>query len=428
MKRKIGLIVAFVFLGLLSTPVLGAHTLGSGYSGRIETDGFDDGYYLAVWGTSSGVNGILYWVRNNTQARNLSPIVTTGATVNKLSLASKRGFISQKEENRYLIAWRTKKGLYGTILNYDGSIQNESIEIYTSSTVNRNMLAAGYGEVQENGNAHGYFVVVYALSTNKELRYAVLDEYGNIKSGGVLWQPENSSYNLITLSRRVAFDGKYFGVAFRVSEGNGYYIYVNVFNLTSSGKIDKDYMARLSTPSNTTGRIPLVGKGNGFIMAYYKNSRWYTVPVNVDNGITFGSPTDVTPPGINNPGSGGSLDLVWNASSRVIEYIAMTYPNGNTELVVEKLYLNGTYSGTYWTVSGSGPYSYPFVSAKPMRSPEAFVLLWKTGSNGEWTASEYMPQDGSLVEVSTENQVPFFGNSILILLVVLGGIILFQRR
>ncbi len=424
---KVHFILVLFFMGSLSTTVLAAHTLGSGYSGRIETDGFDDGYYLAVWGTSSGFNGILYWIKNNTVAKNLSPIVTSGRAVNKISLASRRGFITQKEENKYFIAWRTGEGLYGTILYYDGSVQNESIPIYTSSTVSRNMLAAGYGEVIENGNSYGYFVVVYALGTNKELRYAVLDENGNIKSDGVLWEPDDPNY-LTTLSRRVAFDGKYFGVAFRVSEESGDYVYVYVFSLTSSGGIDKNYVARLENPANTTGRIPIVGRGNGFVMAYYKDYKWYTVAINIDNGVTFSSSEDVTPPEMGNPGSGGSLDLVWNTTAGAIQYIAMTYPNGNNQLVVEKLNRDGTYSGNYWTISGSGPYNYPFVAVKPMRSPEAFTLLWKTGASGYWTASEYMPRDGSLVEVSTENQVPFFGGSIAVFLAVLGGLILFRRR
>ena len=421
------LLVIFVVIGLTSASVLAAHTLGSGYSGRIETDGFDNGYYLAVWGTSSGINGILYWVGNNTMAKNLSPIVTSGRTVNKLSLTSKRGFITQSEENKYFIAWRTRKGLYGTILNYDGSVQNGSIPIYTSGTVSRSMLAAGYGEVQEGGNDYGYFVVVYAPNTNKALRYAVLDENGDIKSSGVLWEPDNPDYNLTTLSRRVAFDGEYFGVTFRVSEEGGDYIYVNVFNLTSSGRIDKNYTARLESPANTTGRIPIVGKRKGFIMAYYKGSKWYTVAVNINNGISFGSANDITPAGITNPGNGGSLDLVWNASG-IIQYIAMTYPNGNGQLVVEKLYLNGSYAGQYWTLSGSGPYNYPFVAVKPMHSPEAFVLLWKTGSSGNWTASEYILQDDSLTEVSPENQVPFFGNAVAAFLLTIGAALLYRKR
>ncbi|WP_297477034.1 hypothetical protein [Thermococcus sp.] len=421
------LLVIFVVIGLTSASVLEAHILGSGYSGRIETDGFDNGYYLAVWGTSSGINGILYWVGNNTMAKNLSPIVTSGRTVNKLSLASKRGFISQSGENEYFIAWRTRKGLYGTILNYDGSVQNESIPIYTSSTVSRNMLAAGYGEVQEDENDYGYFVVVYAPGTNKDLRYAVLDENGDIKSSGVLWEPDDPNYNLTTVSRRVAFDGEYFGVAFRVSEESGDYIYVNVFNLTASGRIDKNYTARLESPANTTGRIPIVGKGKGFIMAYYKGSKWYTAAVNINNGISFGSANDVTPAGISSPSSGGSLDLVWNTSG-IIQYIAMTYPNGNGQLVVEKLYLNGSYAGQYWTLSGSGPYNYPFVAVKPMHSPEAFILLWKTGSSGNWTASEYILQDSSLTEVSPENQVPFFGNAVSAFLPAIGTALLYRKR
>jgi hypothetical protein len=426
MKKYI--VAGLLLLVLLSNPALAIHTHGKGGYASVETDGFDDGYYLVVWSNSSGVFGALYKVADNTRVKN---ITIYDKAAGMTAIASTKIDNSQASDNVYLVAWLDSNGYpYARLLDYQGNPLTDPISINVSNVAG-DYIGAGYG--------NGYFVVAYEGGSGhyQELYYAIIDRTGNlgVTDKGLL----HSFPGAIHYTRKVAYDPTtgYFGIFLRNKDSSGNYDASFLdFKLNDDGTLDTTTIHVLQILDNTKIYGASITHNNGgFVIAYETSYKWYTnnITILLSNGTPI---TDSSHDGPFYKGyrayGGGWLEYVANGTH---PYIIFAYENkenssANFGVVIKKLDINGEVpeGSTTWdyVIAESGKdYRYPAVAAKPAHSPEAYIIVWSDTTDGTAMGSEYKPD---FSEVSDTNQVPLFGNLLLVGLALGGALYLFGRR
>ena len=420
------LLVLFAVL-LAASPAMAVHVHGSGSFVSVSTDGFDDGYYLAVWTNTSGVFGRMYYVLNNTPVGDTIQLYDSESYFT--AVASSKIDNTEAADNLYLVVWEANDSYpHVRFLGYDGSFRSNSIKL--SNPVEK-IVDVAYGM--------GYFVVVYegASPNDQNLYYAIFGKDTSLVEEGTLY-----TFPGEIASPKIAFDQSsgYFGVFImnRDSEGNQDSTFL-VFRVNSDGTLDKKSIQTVTVLDNVDVYGNAIAPvGDGFVVAYEKTDyKWYTRLISVTtSGLSVGKETG---PFYKEDGdtAGGwaSMDLVYNATSGNPEYVIFVYENqrGNDnvyELVVQLLDtkgapLNGNLNGDNIIQGGKNSYRVPAVAVKPSRSPEAYIVSWIDSSQSQAEGSEYLPD---FTEVSESNTVPFFSNAAVGIGLIGGALLLFRRR
>ncbi len=411
---------------LLAAPVMAVHTHGKGGYASVETDGYDDGYYLVVWSnsTSSGLAGVfgkLYYVYNNSPASDVIQIYTSMSAF-QTAIASSKMDNTQREDNVYLVVWKADDNYpYARLLGYDGSFITDVIKLDNENKTD--YVGAGYG--------NGYFIAVYEGSGNEKLYYTIFDKTGTITDHGLLYQFSGA----IQYAGKVAYDpvSGYFGIFLRNKDGSNYDASFISFKLTSDGKLDKSSIHVLQVLDNKKIYGATIAPANGgFVIAYETYYEWYTrkVTISADGTPTLGDENGPYKRGYRAYG-GASMDFVDNGTK---DYIVFAYEDleskgGNYVVVGEKLDLDGVPldgdgSGDYIIAESGKDKRYPAIAAKPAHSPEAYIIAWSDTTNHVVEGSEYL---SDFTEVSETNQVPFFSNLAVGIGALLGALWIFRR-
>ncbi|NJE30357.1 hypothetical protein E3E38_04735 [Thermococcus sp. 18S1] len=436
------IVVFTMLLVLLSGTVAAVHDNGgssSGYWVDVATDGFDNGYYLIVWSNGSGAFGALYQIRDNTLVDNV--------TVDNLDKAFQIGIASKLsgvigghlEDNKYLIVWKrnSTKHLYGRLYDYQGNPLTDVFQIYGENPVG-DYVGVSYGG--------GYFVVLFGrayASARNELYYAVIDENGNIVDSGLLFDGKDRYTNggaIKYLSLGYNPDLGVFGAVFRVADDSGNYeVGFLKFKLLSNGHVDTSSIGytTIDPPTSKDAYHTSMAYTNGGFLAAYSRSGgtserlvWYTRPVYIadDGSVSLGSTTQL----FTNYNAGhGDLTFVENGTNDYLVFVweLRDNPDDNNDpfyLNIQRLKPDGTPLGSAETlIKESNSKRNPAIVAKPAHSPETYIVVWIDDTADKVQNSEYFYD---LSEVSTTNEVPFFGNMAVAALILLGGLWLFRRR
>ncbi|AEK73069.1 hypothetical protein GQS_05845 [Thermococcus sp. 4557] len=437
------IVVFTMLLVLLSGTVAAVHNNGgssSGYWVDVATDGFDDGYYFIVWSNESGAFGALYWVRNNTGAKNIT--IDDSGKAMEVGVASKMSELvsgGSAEDNKYLVVWeRDSDGhLYGRLYDYQGNPLTDVFQIYDEHPVG-DYVGVSYGG--------GYVVVLFgraSYSARNELYYAVIDENGNIVDSGLLFDGKDRYTNggaIKYLSLGYNPDLGVFGAVFRVADDSGNYeVGFLKFKLLSNGHVDTssiDYTPIDPATSKDAYHTSVAYTNGGFLAAYSRSGGtserlvWYTCPVYIadDGSVSLGSTTQLFTD--YNAGH-GDLTFVENGTNNYLVFVweLRDNPDDNNDpfyLNIQRLKPDGTLLGSAETlIKESNSKRNPAIVAKPAHSPETYIVVWIDDTDNKVQNSEYFYD---LSEVSTTNEVPFFGNMAVAALVLLGGLWLFRRR
>ena len=437
------IVVFTILLVLLSGTVAAVHNNGgssSAYWVDVATDGFDDGYYLIVWSNESGAFGALYWVRNNTGAKNIT--IDDSGKAMEVGVASKMSELvsgSSAEDNKYLVVWeRSSDGhLYGRLYDYRGNPLTDIFQIYGEYSVG-DYVGVSYGG--------GYFVVLFGRAysnARNELLYAVIDENGNILDSGLLFNgndlyPNGGSIGYLSLDYNP--DLGVFGAVFRVADESGNYeVGFLKFKLLFNGQVDTssiEYTPINPATSKDAYYTSVAYTNTGFLAAYSRASGssqrlvWYTRPVSIadDGSVSLGSATQLF---TDYNACHGDLTFVENSTNDYLVFVweLRDNPDDNNDpfyLNIQRLHPDGTPLGSAETlIKESSSKRNPAIVAKPAHSPEAYIVVWIDDTDNKVQNSEYFYD---LSEVSTMNEVPFFGNMAVAALVLLGILWIFRRR
>lgn len=439
--KKVGAVI--ILLLLFSGGVSAYHNSGKSDYHQVDvaSDGFDEGYYLVAWANSSGVYGILYWVRNNSPHQNLS-ISSRDSTL--IAIESTSGFdIQSYEDNRYLVVWKGDGSTYSdalhwSLLAYNGqSLGTSYLHPNTYYKVG-NYLDVAYGM--------GYFVIITgksSTSSRNELRYVVVNGTdGNLVEEGLLFDGSSvypSSGAIAYASITYHPELGRFGVVFRVTnktESNSYEygVYFIDFKLLSNGSLDSNSMRNLSIsePTSAVFWTAITFVPGGYLVSYTKggsttSTKWYVVGVwSTDSGLSIG--TLYGPyPGYNLAGN-GEMAFVDNGTDDYVLLVLQEKEtsSSNYSVRVRWLYPDGSLKKGPETLISADPNGKisPRVAIKPPRSPESYIIAWVDDAQYFVQNSEYF---SDLSEVSPTNEVPFF-DKMLVVLLALGVFIAVFRK